>query len=350
MTFPFSNTSGDSLPSSISSQEEDFGRYSPGNTLILKRHTPPPPCGPFYEGTARSRILPERVSKLEWCLTHPPRPGVTDLQDTRTIIIKAQIRTGHQCGAQVLLTNDDLVAKIYDPHCYCIFDREWPSDTINVTAHADQDYSREAAAYSALQDSSIQNRCAPGYYGSWTTDVSIEVEGQEHIREVRLILMEHIKGIQLMKINPEDLTRQARDNLMRKVIEADTDLRIAGLKHKDFEPRNIMIAAPGRPTAGEESPYDIPFEDPEIRVCVIDFAMSCVLDIAGQERVGARFRNPLFFWAGADIYSEYGWLPQWEEATNWMWEIWGCGGEHGKYIKVERDMDDYLGRPFWPEG
>lgn len=32
-----------------------------------------------------------------------------------------------------------------------------------------------------------------------------------------------------------------------------------------------------------------------------------------------------------------------------MWEMWGSGGRGGKYIKVERDMDDTLGRPTYLE-
>lgn len=343
----FSGSSSDSLPSSILSQEEDFCLYSPGTTLVLKRHVPPPPCGVYYQDPAPNITLPEQVSKLKWCLTHPPRPGIIDHQDTRTIVLKEKIRTGSQCGAQVLLTNDGLVAKIYDPLYYCIFNRDWRSETINVTAHADQDYSNEAAAYSAIQGTSTQGRCTPRYYGSWTANVPIQVEGREHIREVRLVLVEYIEGIQMRDLNPSELTLKARENIMRKVIEADTDLRLAGLEHQDFEPRNIMILVPPA-HSGTEQLCKSTYEEPDLGVRIIDFAYSLVYDLAGQARPGAGRNNPLFFWAGADIYSEYGWLPQWQEATNWMWEMWGCGGEDGKYIKVDRDVDDYCGRPVWP--
>lgn len=345
MTTSSSGMSSDSLSSPPSSQGDEVGLYCPGKTLVLKRHIPPPPCGPYYDHSAPPRpLLPKRVPKLQWCLTHPPRPGATDLQDTRTITFKASIRTGHQCGAQVWLTDDGLVAKVYDPLYYCIFDREWKSDTINVTAEADQDYSNEAAAYSALQNTSVQGRSMPQYYGSWTAEVSIEVEGQEHVRQVRMILVEHIVGIQMMKLNPFKLTRKARDSIMCKVIEAKTDILLAGLEHHDFEPRNIMIASSEFAVAGAESR----FEDPDLRVCIIDFAISAVYELAGEERLGAEYNNPLFFWAGADIYCGYGWLPPRAEATDWMWEVWGCGGKDGKYIKVERDLNDCHSRPVWP--
>ncbi|KAF2623896.1 hypothetical protein BU25DRAFT_461683 [Macroventuria anomochaeta] len=119
------SASSDSLSPPPSSQEDDFGPYFPGQTLILKRHIPAPPCGRDYcDLDAPDSDVPDEVSKLEWCLAHPPRPGSTDLNNTRKITLKAPIRTGYECGAQILLTEDGLVAKIYDP-LYYSFSRDY---------------------------------------------------------------------------------------------------------------------------------------------------------------------------------------------------------------------------------
>ena len=318
MATSFSSTSGESLSPPPSSQEDDFGLYTSGQALLPKRHIPAPPCGRDYcDSDAPSSDVPDEVSKLEWCLTHPPRPGSTDPNDTRKITFKASIRTECECGAQVLLIDDGLVAKIYDPLYYCFFNRDWPSETIDVTTEADHDYTIEAAAYSALRDTKIQVSIMPIYHGSWTAEVLIEVEGQQRLREIRIILLEHIEGTPMRDINPFDLTREARENTMCKVIEAETDLQIAGLEHDDFEPHNIMVIPPSQITSSEAvESQDAPFEDPDLRVCIIDYALSCVYKTAGRELLKPGYHNPLFRWIVAGIYCEYGWLPPLREATD----------------------------------
>jgi hypothetical protein len=51
---------------------------------------------------------------LGWCLANPPAPGTTHHADERCIEIAGAIRVGEDCGAQVVLTVDGLIAKIYD--------------------------------------------------------------------------------------------------------------------------------------------------------------------------------------------------------------------------------------------
>ncbi|KAH6621880.1 hypothetical protein C7974DRAFT_397288 [Boeremia exigua] len=346
MTSPSSSTSCDSR-SLRSSQEDDLGPYYSGRTLSIKRHTPALPWGRSYcKSEVDDPEVSDGVSKVEWCLTHPPTPGSTDLNDTRDIILNDPIRVGNECGAQILSINDGLVAKIYDPLCYSFHTQGW---TNNVTAEADHDYCIEAAVYSALNGSSLEGSM-PEYYGSWTADVLIDVEGRQQSREIRMILIEYIVGISMRNIKPHELSRKARENIMYKVIEADTDLFIAGVEHDDFEPRNILIILPLRFDAPETtSSYDTSFENPNLRVCIIDFGISCVYTLADREPLDERYHNPLFRWAGADMYNEYGWLSPRREATDWMWEMWGYGGLDEKYIKVVRDMDDVIGRPIYPE-
>lgn len=293
--------------------------------------------------------MPIDISQLDWCLAHPPEPGYTDVNDKRNIILEASIRTGEQNGAQVFLTNDGLVAKIYDPLYYPLFDSFWTSEKLDVTADANNDYAIEVAAYSEFQGTPFQGSIMPEYHGSWSTEVATNVNGQQHLREVRMILLEHIVGTRMMDINPDELKREEKENIMSKMIEADTDLRLAGLQHDDLEPRNVMLSIPSQLESSKSDVLDnASFDDPGLRVCIVDYGRSCVARLVGKKLPEPGRFNPLFRWAGTDIYSQYGWLPPFKEAMDWMWEKWGDGGSDGKYVKVQRDLDDPLGPPMDP--
>lgn len=342
--------SSDGVRSDGDSGRINCGLYVCGQTLILKRHIPNLPCGKKYcNFSTHHAKAPRDLKQLDWCLEYRPSTGITHFDDMRRITFKEQIRTGNQRGAQVLLTDDGLVAKIYDPLFYRFTDTFY-DELIDVTAEADRDYIVEANAYSALLSAKVQGRIMPAYHGSWTFTVPLDKDGQQYMREIRMILVEHICGTQMSHIDPDDLTAISKENIMRKVIEAETDLRIAGLEHHDFEPRNIVIASSTQRNSSEMDETEVAaLEHPNLRICIIDFAMSCVYNLSGQQPVGTDFHSPLFRWAGATIWCEYGWLPPREEAADWMWSIWGNGGRDRKYVKVERDPEDYANRPVWPQ-
>ena len=347
MGTPSSDTSSGLLSPVHPLDGNDDSPYSIGQCLFLKRHNPPAPFGRKYRDSGASEFLvPGEVTQLEWCLKHPPKPGSTDVSETRNIVFKASIRTGDQRGAQVLLTENGLVAKIYDPLYYSFIDKEWSDEKLDVATEADQDYTIEAAAYSALQGSNLQGNIMPTYHGSWTTEIRTIIDGQQHLRDVRIILLEHVDGTVMMDIDPDSLTQGERENVMCKVIEARTDLKLADLQHNDFEPRNIVLSP--RSSRAQSAPglETTTLDCPDLRVCIIDYGRSYVAKTTTVKDV---YRNPLFDWAGGDIYCQYGWLPPREEATDWMWEMWGNGGRDGKYVKVERDLDDILGQPVYPE-
>jgi serine/threonine protein kinase len=140
------------------------------------------------------------------------------------------------------------------------------------------------------------------YFGSWIVELRTLVDGQQHLREVRWILFEYVIGTPMMDVGPQDLTQEARENIMRKVIKAHTDLRFAGLEHGDFEPRNIMIcpSLQCNPSCVElsESAY---ITNPGLQVCVISFAISYMYTLAAQQPPGTQYRYPLFTSTGADI-------------------------------------------------
>ena len=175
----------------------------------------------------------------------------------------------------------------------------------------------------------------PTYYGSWTLDITSHLGDEPIVREVRMILIEYISGVCMLNLDPDDLSQAERKNIMRKVIEAEHDVRYAGVRHEDLSPRNIISATST-------------FCDPDLRVTLIDFGSSTVERIVWGGPPLPQYNNPLFRWVAADTWSTWGWLPKCdEERVAWMWSIYGDGCE-GKYIGVERDLDDELEEPRRP--
>lgn len=79
--------------------------YIAGARFVAKRHDPPSPFGRHYPRLDALDIdVPEDASHLEWCLQHPPLPASTHSNDMRNIDIAQTVRTGGDCGAQVILT------------------------------------------------------------------------------------------------------------------------------------------------------------------------------------------------------------------------------------------------------
>ena len=342
--FPPDPPSGMNSSSSDFYEEDDFDPYPLGQTFALEQHLPGPACPDFDCTTYLEPSWKyQYVSQFEWCLDHPPSTGSTEPQQEREVTFTKSIRTGRQCGAQVLLTADGLVAKVYDPIYYRFCDIDEETLKVDVAAAADHDYSAEANVYSAMINSGVSGDVMPTYYGSWTFEVVTVVGGQEYTRDVRMILVEHIVGTSMVDIDPYDLTDEQKENVMHKALEAETDLRIAGINHFDFEPRNIMIAPSSQFELPEGILYDIEsLEDPDLRVCIIDFAMASVR----KKPVPAKRRNPLFFWAGYQPWAEYEWCSEdEEEVADWMWEKWGNGAKAEKYVPVTRDMEDARSRP-----
>ncbi|KAJ4309208.1 hypothetical protein N0V94_009035 [Neodidymelliopsis sp. IMI 364377] len=309
--------------------------YTVGSTFLANAHHPPAPFGkrPYSKLAEPDQEELRRVQQVDWCLSHPPAPGNVCRNVSRTFTIQSTIRTGDEGGAQIVLIDNGMVAKIYDPVYYPFFDREFPSRMFDVAVMADSDYSVEAAAYLELQDSPLQGDTVPEYYGSWTIEVTNEYQDEHITREVRLILVQHIAGVPMLDISPEDLLPEARENIMVKVAEADYDVRAAGVQHFDLEPRNIIIRTP------------TDYTDPALRVTIVDFGRSLVYRVYSGQPLPQKYCNPLFTWSWASKWSSYGWLPRPNEDTvNKAWRLWG-DGKGGKYAAVKRNPRHLLGRP-----
>lgn len=146
-----------------------------------------------------------------------------------------------------------------------------------------------------------------------------------------MILLEHVQGTPMNTIDPESLSEEEQENIMFRLIEVHSDLLFAGLRHDDLELRNVIISTKDPTTTGSE-----------LRVRVVDFASSNLLDLWLWDE-----SNSLFEWWIQSSWSELGWLPQREEASERMWGMWGGGGREKKHIIVERDFRDpgIRGRP-----
>jgi serine/threonine protein kinase len=275
-------------------------------------------------------------SQLEWCLAHPPVPGTTFPMDERFIEIAKAVRIGDKCGAQVVLTTDGLIAKIYDPLYYDFYDDFFRDSRIDVVDYADRDYITEAAAYSELRNTLFPGSIMPAYHGSWTLNVPILDNDRGKSREVRLIIMEHVTGTSMLDLDPSSLACHERENIMIKLIEADVALHFSGVRHDDLEPRNIVLSL---------SNTSKTYEDGSFRLCIIDFATCALSKDNGRKGPTPKAHNPLFYWVGRTLWSDWGWLPPRGEAADWMWKTWGNGGKNGKYVVAKRDPNSKLGKP-----
>lgn len=316
--------------------------YSVGAKFVVRKHVPPTTLEMGYWRNPGRYVSPKVIgnpTQLELCLAHPPTPGITYAEETRCMEIAKIIRGGQDCGAQTVLTTDGLVAKIYDPLYYDYGGDHWKPSQAYVTGEADRHYITEVTAYSEFKGTPIQGGIMPAYHGSWTTDIPVLLDGCQRTREVRLILIEYIPGTSMCNLNPTDLTWLERKNIMIKVIEAKIELSFIGLRHDDFETRNIMLSLP----EGTNT-----YEAEDLRICIIDYAVSHLLKDSGRTSPVRERHNPLFYWAGQTRWSKLNWLPEQNEATDWMWTVWGSGGKDGKYMPVERDPDSSDGSPKSP--
>lgn len=277
----------------------------------------------------------------------PPARHVLDYppQDTRwprgkprrtaTVTITARISNGSDHRAklvvcQVLIGGEDrpypAVAKIYDPLYYTPLElgEEY------IVHEADSDYSCEATAYTLLQSTTKPQKPGfiPAYYGSWTFDLSLVLQGKTYKRPVRLILIEHIQGTSLRdlytlkpaKSEPDayHYSEGYRLEVLAQLFEGIVRQCHAGLGQHDLSPRNVMVVPD--PRKAMES-ISVP------RVVLIDYNQAYISKYTKYGPFSCE-KNPLppnpaqYFWdSGLDDF--YGWRPvEWNSSKvpfrNWL--------------------------------
>jgi hypothetical protein len=243
--------------------------YRKGFVITAIRHEPPEPFG-FHYDTKHPPEYPDwrKLSQIDYCLSRPPSAGRTDPEVQKCLTITSTIRTGRHRGAQVVVVDRTMVAKIYDPLYYSALNDCGTQN--NIVRDADRDYRCEAAAFEQLQSSSGALSVTPAYYGTWTMDVETPVQRshgrmEKRIRPVRFILMERIHGWCMLNLDPYDLEEEIRSVILKKAIVAESLIWDAGINHQDVCPRNIMILG-----SNYDDP-DILIPDIEVEVKIFDF-------------------------------------------------------------------------------
>jgi hypothetical protein len=287
--------------------------YTLDQTFTVRRHIPPPPFLQPYPNPAPPRPANlQELTQLEHCLSRPPLEGST-CDDVLSLTITKELFVCDERGAQVVVVNDELVAKIYDPLFYPPY-RDGHSRRSDVVMWADYDYSREAAAYNELRGP-FEGKIIPKYHGSWTCDVTVDTPWGPWKRPVRLILMEFINGVRMLDLDPEKLTEEQRANIMVKAIDAERAISFHGVSHRDFSPRNIICSGNGLGGA-------------ELRVAIIDFNVSVVRRLASFPIPKKSSHLPVSpikcWWSLLGEFAEHGWVPDpVDEMGEWLWKHWG---------------------------
>lgn len=309
--------------------------YKKGQILEIRKHKACPPFGseyPDYEG------VPEESSErhlrgttlVELCLDRPAPKGETVTnEEPQTLKIVKEIRSGDDSGAQIVVcrfsgSQDEMIAKIYDPLYYGFAHRMWSDQPRDVVYEAHMDYCREVAAYSEL-DGPLSGKQIPKYYGSWTIQLPLELPGREStLRDIPLVLMEYIRGTQMTYLSPEAVPESVGMEIVTRIVENWSNISFAGVKHGDVSQRNIMVC----------------LSEPDIveRVAFVDFNHAVVSRLDNWERVFSginhgpkptRPPNPVDSWWGGMLYGVAGeWLPKsWEmrlrACQEWLYERYG---------------------------
>jgi hypothetical protein len=284
--------------------------YTIGQTFTVRRHIPPPPFLSPYPN--RRPSFPDNLQKLtqlEYCLSWHPLEGSTCDDDTFSFIIIKELRVCDGGGAQIVVANGNLVAKIYDPLYYPAYKNFCRRD--DVIMRADFDYSREAASYNELRGP-LEGTIIPKYYGSWTCDITVNTPSGPRKRPVRLILMEFVDGICMQDLDANEFTEEERSNIMVKAIDAERAIAFHGVHHKDFAPRNVLCS-------GND------LRSTDLRVTIIDFNVSLVTRLAYPRIPSNSTRlpaSPIKRWQHYPLGFE-GWVPSKpDEKKEWLWKHW----------------------------
>ncbi len=283
--------------------------YIVGQEFWIRPHTPPPPMHGDRDLSYEGFIERETKHPLERCLLHPPLPGLTEGALIGVKVVE-EVRVGDGHSAQLvtvkiidvppqasilLQQNMILVAKFYDPLYF-----NHKQDDMDPFLASDYGYTHETAAYKALE--SFQGNKIPKYYGSYTCELPTP---SGHRRSVRLILIERIIGSSMEKLKPTDFSQSERQNIMKFIIDTESDMYGRDIVHTDLHPRNVIVSG----SAADAS---------TLRVVLIDF---------GYVRFGRLGRYPVpeqlrMYLPGVRISPILRWHKAWWDGRHSKFEAW----------------------------
>ena len=263
------------------------------------------------------------LTQLQYCLSNPILEGSSD-EEFFSFIVTREIAVRDGRGAQIVLANDNMVAKIYDPLYYAALG-DYSGERADVVGLADRDYTREAAVYEELRD--FWGSVVPGYYGSWTCHVPTNTTSGFVSRPVRLIFMEFVQGVCMRDLDPKHLLEEQRSNIMVKAIEIETEIMFrGGVDHRDFVPRNIICS-------GSD------LASPDLRVVAIDFNISVIVRLTNWPRMAGLPVPLVRRWCGGSVdFAAPGWIPyDLGECEKWLWKHFGDSALYQVQTREESD-------------
>ncbi|KAK4205252.1 glycosyltransferase family 17-domain-containing protein [Triangularia verruculosa] len=299
--------------------------YVAGLKLVVEPHTPYPPFGGVYRGSGPKEYECYADIKdhthTRYCVrdlkpddgrTSPPPSDSSDSE--ASLMIDSVIRGGDEAGAQIVVFHWDkdpdqtkYVAKIFDPLYYKYKDTEHglPTDVVWIAA---RDYSIEAAAYEELTnyerahetDSENITGAYPEYFGSWSFDLKLVLDGATYTRTIPMIAMEYLDGSTMQEVIDDDqvpISDDIRIQTFICAVKANLKLKMAGVLQGDFAPRNIFFV-------GE-------IESPSLGAVIFDFNVAKVLSRMSPPRSPPKI-DPVAAVtdSGSQIFFQH-WLPAW---------------------------------------
>ncbi len=353
--------------------------YQAGFTADITSHIPPAPFGGRdYAPVTRLAVSDQALRSLkqtELVMANPPLEPAAPIAGTSaaaattrrncTLLVTHPLAVVDGRGAQLAvctITPKDseaplgqvsgqppgvpesfqAVAKIYDPLYYSFASKISESVPCDVTWLADQDYTREAAAYQHLQSVKQTGAFAPWYFGSWTFTVDIRIGNKMLTRPVRLILIEYIQGPSIRELYSATRFDDAyRLEVLARILDGDAKLRLSGIYQRDLAARNVLLEwDPDVPETAQ--PDTIP------RVVLIDYNNSVVYARTTRWRGvcdGMTLPpNPMWLHWDDPLKEFWGWIPaQWETnyrlRQEWLRERFGGKDTVASYAPVEDKLE-----------
>lgn len=213
------------------------------------------------------------------------------------------------------------VAKVYDPLYYPFATDDFPDIPIDPVARAEHAFALETAAYIQLVGRHSSD-LTPKFHGAWILYLPLK-----HVhRPVGFILLEHVEGMPLNTLNPQEYTTEQRLAVLALAMEIDVELHFAGVIHNDLAARNIIC--PGND-----------FLANDFRVKMIDFDKATVFSaLKGQapcESESLPQSHIEAFWNGQPNEMQE-WLPDGWYNDNKKWNQWLLSrwGNSSRYRQV----------------